>query len=281
MARSTRASLLLIALGVATLLVTPPANAAAANSGGAAPGGEAVAVSSGSSSGGAAPGVDPQSSTRSSSSAQTGGAIVGVKPRRPAARRRTATRRATTRKVVRRKATRRAQTRRKVTRAPQRKVRAPEAPASEPETTVPTVAGVFPVQGSYSFGGDDGRFGAGRPGHRHQGQDVAAANGTPLVAPVAGTVIWKANQPSGAGIYLVIRGAADQRDYVFMHLKRGSVLVTPGQTVAAGQQIAQVGSTGASSGPHLHFEIWVGGWGARDGAPIDPLPQLRRWAGLA
>lgn len=142
-----------------------------------------------------------------------------------------------------------------------------------------TVAGIFPVAGSgWSFGGDGSRFGSGRPGHIHQGQDVAAPSGTPLVAPVAGTITWKANQPSGAGIYLVMRGAADGRDYVFMHLKRGSVVVAPGQAVAAGAALAQVGSTGASSGPHLHFEIWVGGWQAAGGAPIDPLPQLQRWA---
>lgn len=138
------------------------------------------------------------------------------------------------------------------------------------------------MQGSFGFGGEDARFGAGRPGHIHQGQDVVAASGTPLVAPVAGTVIWKANQPGGAGIYLVVRGAGttEVRDYVFMHLLRHSVLVAPGEAVSAGQQLAQVGSTGSSSGPHLHFEIWIGGWYARGGAPIDPLPQLRRWAGL-
>lgn len=106
---------------------------------------------------------------------------------------------------------------------------------------------------------------------------MIAPLGTPIVAPVAGTVTRKANQPAGAGIYLVIRGV-DGRDYVFMHLRRGSVRVAAGASVAAGQQIAQVGSTGRSSGPHLHFEIWVGGWREPGGAPIDPLPQLQRWA---
>ncbi|MDO8210088.1 M23 family metallopeptidase [Conexibacter sp. CPCC 206217] len=142
-----------------------------------------------------------------------------------------------------------------------------------------TVVGRFPVQGAYSFGGRDARFGVGRPGHVHQGQDVPAASGTPIVAPVAGTIIWKANQPGGAGIYLVLRASSDGRDYVFMHLKRGSVLVAPDQAVTAGQQLAEVGATGIASGPHLHFEIWIGGWQARGGAPIDPLPQLERWAG--
>jgi len=147
---------------------------------------------------------------------------------------------------------------------------------------VATVPGVFPVQGPFDFGGDDARFGAGRTGHIHQGQDVIAASGEAIVAPVAGTVIWKANQRGGAGIYLVVRGAgsSDTRDYVFMHIKRGTVLVAPGDAVSVGQQLAQVGATGDASGPHLHFELWIGGWYARGGAPIDPLAQLKRWAGL-
>jgi murein DD-endopeptidase MepM/ murein hydrolase activator NlpD len=162
-----------------------------------------------------------------------------------------------------------------VPRARQPTARSPAAPTPP----VSTVAGVFPVQGPYSFGGPDARFGAGRPGHIHQGQDVVAASGTPLVAPVAGSILWKANQPGGAGIYLVEHGS-DGRDYVLMHLLRGSVQVTVGEAVTAGEQLAQVGASGDASGPHLHFEIWVGGWYARGGAPIDPLPQLRRWAGL-
>jgi murein DD-endopeptidase MepM/ murein hydrolase activator NlpD len=198
--------------------------------------------------GGAAPGVTPAQRATSSG---TGGALSGHKPPQP--------------KVVRRNVV----TRKPATRAP--------------VTPVTTVSGVFPVQGSFTFGGEDARFGAGRPGHIHQGQDVVAASGVPLVAPVAGTVTWKANQPGGAGIYLVVRGAGsgEVRDYVLMHIKRGTVLVAPGDAVSAGQQLAQVGATGDASGPHLHFEIWVGGWFARGGAPVDPLPQLQRWAGLS
>ncbi len=100
----------------------------------------------------------------------------------------------------------------------------------------------------------------GAAGHRHQGQDVAAAEGTPVVAPWAGLVEFVRFQRSGAGWYVVLDGDGEDRDYVFMHLRRGSILVAPGQRVSAGQPIAQVGNTGSSTGPHLHFEIWVGGW---------------------
>jgi murein DD-endopeptidase MepM/ murein hydrolase activator NlpD len=140
-------------------------------------------------------------------------------------------------------------------------------------------AGVFPVQGAYDFGGADARFGAARDGHVHQGQDITAAEGTPLVSPVATTVTWVAYQEKGAGHYVVLR-AADGRDFVFMHLLTGSITVAEGAAVAAGAQFAQVGSTGASSGPHLHFEIWPDGWySSPESQPIDPLPQLQAWAG--
>ncbi len=138
----------------------------------------------------------------------------------------------------------------------------------------PPPSGTFPVQGPYSFGGADSRFGAARDGHTHQGQDVAAAEGTPVVSPVAGTVEVVAYQAKGAGRYVVISG-----DYVFMHLQEGSVVVAKGQAVAAGQRIASVGSTGEAEGPHLHLEYWPNGWWAKGSEPVDPLPMLQAWAG--
>jgi murein DD-endopeptidase MepM/ murein hydrolase activator NlpD len=135
------------------------------------------------------------------------------------------------------------------------------------------------VRGTYDFGGPDGRFGAGRPGHTHQGQDISAAEGTPVASPYGGTVKAVRYQAEGAGHYIVIGGSGEDRDYVFMHLVAGSTLVRPGQTVQAGQQIAQVGTTGRSSGAHLHFEIWVGGGWYTGGHPVDPLPFLQAWAG--
>jgi murein DD-endopeptidase MepM/ murein hydrolase activator NlpD len=142
-----------------------------------------------------------------------------------------------------------------------------------------SAAGVFPVAGSYSFGGEDARFGAARDGHVHQGQDISAAAGTPLVAPLAGTVAWVRYQAAGAGHYVVMH-AADGRDFVFMHIRTGTITVAEGDALAAGEQFAQVGSTGDSSGPHLHFEIWPDGWySSKQSAPIDPLPQLLAWAG--
>lgn len=135
----------------------------------------------------------------------------------------------------------------------------------------------FPVAGAFSWGDEGSRFGAPRKGHRHQGQDLAATEGTPVVAPRGGVVETVQYQASGAGHYVVVDGESEDYDYVFMHLRAGSIPVVAGQRVRTGQLIGQVGSTGASSGPHLHFEIWVGGWYA-GGDPIDPLPLLQSWA---
>jgi murein DD-endopeptidase MepM/ murein hydrolase activator NlpD len=148
------------------------------------------------------------------------------------------------------------------------------APAPAPAAAVAN--GVFPVRGAYDFGGPDARFGAPRSGHTHQGQDIPAAEGTPVVAPKAGTIHWRAYQAGGAGYYLVLAADGENYMYVFMHLRQGSVPVSKGDHVAAGQQIAQVGNTGGSFGAHLHFEVWDGVWYG-GGHPIDPLPILKAW----
>jgi murein DD-endopeptidase MepM/ murein hydrolase activator NlpD len=62
-----------------------------------------------------------------------------------------------------------------------------------------------------------------------------------------------------------------------MHLQTGSIPVVIGQRVRTGDLLGRVGSTGASSGPHLHFEVWEGGGWYEGGHPVDPLPYLRRW----
>ena len=135
----------------------------------------------------------------------------------------------------------------------------------------------FPVAGAYGFGESGSRFGAPRKGHTHQGQDMAAAEGTPVVAPTAGVVHTVGYQAAGAGNYVVLEGEGKDRTYVFMHLRSGSITVREGQRVRGGGRLGDVGNTGRSFGAHLHFEIWVGGGWYRGGRPIDPLPLLRSW----
>jgi murein DD-endopeptidase MepM/ murein hydrolase activator NlpD len=145
----------------------------------------------------------------------------------------------------------------------------PPAPASDHR---------FPVTGPHSFGGAGARFGAPRPGHIHQGQDILAASGTPIIAPHAGVVVWVAYQAKGAGYYLVLASDGEPYYYVLMHLLEGSTAVKSGDHVQTGQQIAAVGATGTAEGSHLHFEVWDGPW-YNGGHPIDPLPFLLQWGG--
>ena len=151
---------------------------------------------------------------------------------------------------------------------------------AQPVAPVRINSGSFPVAGPFSFGGDGARFGADRGDHSHEGQDIMAAEGTPVVSPRAGYVRWKAYQSGGAGHYLVVRGD-DGRDYVFMHLVSGSIPVGKEDPVTAGMQIGAVGNTGRSDGAHLHFEIWPQGWYLKDSRPIDPRPELDAWAAAA
>ena len=159
-------------------------------------------------------------------------------------------------------------------------VKAKPAPVAPPVVATDpgvTADGVFPVAGVHTFGGADARFGSGRTGHEHQGQDVLAAEGTPVVAPLAGTIIARDYQASGAGFYLAM-DAIDGRSFFFAHCQKDTFAVSLGQAVTAGQPLCRVGHTGDATGPHLHFEIWIGGW-HRDAAshPVDPLAQLQVW----
>jgi hypothetical protein len=150
-----------------------------------------------------------------------------------------------------------------------------EAGVSTPAQTIADGA-VFPVQGPHNFGGPENRFGAPRSGHTHQGQDVMTAEGTPEVVPLAGTIESTSYQAGGAGYY-VIEHTAFGLDFMFAHCEANSFTVTANQAVAAGQPLCLAGQTGDATAPHLHFEIWVGGWQAAGGHPIDPLPYLEAW----
>jgi murein DD-endopeptidase MepM/ murein hydrolase activator NlpD len=150
--------------------------------------------------------------------------------------------------------------------------RAPEKLEILPVSAIPTA--VFPVRGAHDFGGAGGRFGAPRSGHVHQGQDIMAACGLTIVSAVAGRVQFRDYQ-SAAGNYVVIDSKGSNVDMTYMHLVKPAI-VAPGQQVAAGQQIGNVGQTGDATGCHLHFEYWVGDWWG-GGHPIDPLPYLKQW----
>ena len=140
-------------------------------------------------------------------------------------------------------------------------------------TTAPTGSMIFPVAGAHTFG--DG-FGAARKGHTHQGQDIMAACGTPLVAVSRAKVKFVSFQ-SLAGNYVVIRNKKLHQDYMYAHLATPAS-VAKGTVVQPGQQIGIVGQTGDATACHLHFELWLGKW-YRGGHPVDPMPYLQTYQG--
>jgi murein DD-endopeptidase MepM/ murein hydrolase activator NlpD len=158
----------------------------------------------------------------------------------------------------------------------------PTMPIASPEAGVPTPAqtvadgAVFPVQGTHNFGGPENRYGAPRSGHIHQGQDILTAEGTPDVAPLSGTIVSTSFQAGAAGYYLVEHTSIGF-DFMFAHCEANSFEVAENQTVTPGQALCKAGQTGDATTPHLHFEMWVGGWQASGGHPIDPLPYLEAW----
>lgn len=130
----------------------------------------------------------------------------------------------------------------------------------------------FPIPSPHTYG--DG-FGAPREGHSHQGVDIFAPCGTPLVVAHTGVVKARAFQ-GNAGNYVVIDGAGVKQDYFYAHLTKPSPL-RKGQRVTTGQEVGLVGETGNASGCHLHFEIWAGAGWYTGGAPMDPMATLRYW----
>ncbi len=134
----------------------------------------------------------------------------------------------------------------------------------------------FPIDGKHEIGTSANQgFGGGRG---HQGHDIFAKCGTPIVAALQGTV-RKAGSESAAGNYVVIDGA-DGRSYVYMHM-RSRAIVNTGDLVASGQQLGEVGETGRATGCHLHFELWTAPGRDEGGRPVDPLPELRAWEGAS
>lgn len=112
-------------------------------------------------------------------------------------------------------------------------------------------------------------------GGEHHGVDLLVGAGTPIFAAAAGTVKVSSESYYGYGVGVVIEHeiGGQQVETTYGHMTYGSRAVQAGDTVAAGQLIGLVGSTGQSTANHLHFEVQV------NGALVDPLAWLRANAG--
>lgn len=118
---------------------------------------------------------------------------------------------------------------------------------------------IWPLEGRISS-----PFGEWRGSDYHRGLDVTGKHGTPIYAAASGTVIasgWK-----GTYGYMVLIEHNSEVSTLYAHASK--LLVKKGDYVEQGQQIARVGSTGRSTGPHLHFELRI------DGIQVNPKPHL-------
>ncbi|MGY1752502.1 M23 family metallopeptidase [Blastococcus sp. SYSU D01042] len=108
-----------------------------------------------------------------------------------------------------------------------------------------------------------------RWGTLHAGVDIAAPIGTPVHAPEGGVVL-QAGPASGFGLAVAVQHR-DGTITLYGHVNQ--FFVSPGQVVASGEQIAEVGNRGQSTGPHLHFEVHEGGLYANRTNPVPWLSQ--------
>lgn len=131
---------------------------------------------------------------------------------------------------------------------------------SKPNETK-TGTGVFRVP---AFGSVTSRFGY-RWGRFHEGIDIEGDTGSPVYAADGGKVIFAAYEGGYGNLVKIDHG----NGYVTYYGHNSKFLVSVGQKVSKGQQIAKVGSTGNSTGPHVHFEV------RKSGTPVDPLKFLK------
>jgi murein DD-endopeptidase MepM/ murein hydrolase activator NlpD len=101
----------------------------------------------------------------------------------------------------------------------------------------------------------------------HNGLDMAAPKGTTIMAAASGIVTY-AGYYSGFGNTVMIKHN-DELTTLYGHIREGGIKVSVGQQVTVGQKIAEVGSTGRSTGNHLHFTVY------KNNVAVDPLPYLR------
>jgi len=138
-------------------------------------------------------------------------------------------------------------------------IQSAQSSAGSSGTGAPSASGfIWPVNGPVVSG-----FGM-RWGRMHEGIDIAASSGTPVHAAAAGTVIH-AGWLGGYG-NLVVVDHGNGLSTAYAHAS--AILVAVGQHVAQGETVSLVGSTGNSTGPHLHFEVRV------NGSAVDPLLYL-------
>lgn len=151
-----------------------------------------------------------------------------------------------------------------------------EAPSATPDTSVDVdVSRPFhlPVKGYVSspFGPRNNPL-TGKP-ELHTGIDLVNAKGTPIHAATGGIVL-RAGSATGYGNVVMVTHLIDRQVYTTVYAHLDSISVSAGQTVMPGQTVGTLGSTGWSTGPHLHFELHKGEWAVGQPNAVDPAPYI-------
>lgn len=128
-----------------------------------------------------------------------------------------------------------------------------------------TTPDIWPTQGYLTSGFGMRRSPIDRQWKFHRGIDIGAPRGTPVIAAAAGTIVRANYSPSYGNVVEILH-----RDGLMTRYGHNAqLMVAEGQEVFRGDVIALVGSTGRSTGPHLHYEVHV------DGEAVDPLEYIR------
>lgn len=151
-----------------------------------------------------------------------------------------------------------------------------ETPSATPDTSVDVdVSRPFhlPVKGYVSspFGPRNNPL-TGKP-ELHTGIDLVNAKRTPIHA-AAGGIVLRAGSATGYGNVVMVTHLIDGQVYTTVYAHLDSISVSAGQTVMPGQTVGTLGSTGWSTGPHLHFELHKGEWAVGQPNAVDPAPYI-------
>jgi hypothetical protein len=155
---------------------------------------------------------------------------------------------------------------------------AAQSPTGQPSISdILRVVGPFPVAGLASWTDDWHAYRCCPTPHLHQGLDMMAPLGTPVVASADGYVSEMVDHPDSSGRAVQINDPGANTQYWYMHLSGYAPGLHVGQTVHIGQVLGYVGDTGnpLPGVYHLHFEIRPGG------VPVPPLPYVNAWLAQA
>ena len=119
---------------------------------------------------------------------------------------------------------------------------------------VPRPKAAFPVKAPVGYGESGARYGTDRGGRMHEGQDIFAPAGTPLVAMRDSKVVEEGNG-GGRGNYVALYSPSVDRTFVYLHMQSPAAREDRVRRCTPGERVGELGCTGSCFGDHLHLEV--------------------------